>query len=125
MRNRPLSVTIIACVYIVSGAIGFAYHFNDFLRQPFEQNILLVELIRLLAIVCGIFLLRGYNWARWLAVAWIAYHVMLSAFHAFSEFAIHCLLLAVIAWSLFRPAAATYFRPRSAGKHDYGNPAAV
>ena len=35
-----------------------------------------------LAIVCGVFLLRGHNWARWLALAWIAFHVVLSAFHA-------------------------------------------
>ena len=34
----------------------------------------LVELTELIAIVCGVFLLQGRNWARWLALAWIASH---------------------------------------------------
>jgi hypothetical protein len=65
-----------------------------------------------LALACelGDEALRGYNWARWAALAWIAFHVILSAFHAFGEFAIHCLFCAVIAWVLFRPEAARHFR---------------
>jgi hypothetical protein len=55
-------------------------------------------------------MLRAHNWARWLALAWIAFHVVLSAFHAFSELVIHGLLCAMIAWGLFRPEAGRYFR---------------
>jgi hypothetical protein len=55
-------------------------------------------------------MMRGQNWARWLAVAWMAFHVILSAFHAVRELAIHSLFLAVIAWILFRPEGARYFR---------------
>jgi hypothetical protein len=55
-------------------------------------------------------MLRGHNWARWVALAWIAFHVVLSAFHAFGEFAIHAVFCAVIAWFLFSPAPARYFR---------------
>lgn len=62
-----------------------------------------------LAILSGVFLLRHQNWARWLALAWMAFHVALS-FHVLREFIIHCLFCAVIAWILFRPAAARYFR---------------
>ncbi len=51
---------------------------------------------------------RGHNWARWVALAWIASHVILTAFQAFAEFAIHCLFCAVIAWFLFRLEAARY-----------------
>jgi hypothetical protein len=92
------------------GAIGFIYHFNEFLgRSAFQYDTVWVELTESLAIICGIFLLRGQNWARWLALAWIAFHVVLSAFHALPEFAIHCLFCAVIAWFLFRPAAGQYF----------------
>ncbi len=50
------------------------------------------------------------NWARWLALAWIAYHVILSAFHTLSQLAIHCLLCAILANFLFRPTATRYFR---------------
>lgn len=55
-------------------------------------------------------MLRGHNWARWLLVTWIAYHVILSAFHAWSELAMHALLLAVVAYFLFRSRASAYFR---------------
>jgi hypothetical protein len=107
-NKRPLSVTILGCLYIGVGTIGFAYHFTELLA--FQYDGLWVELIEILAILCGAFMLRGHNWARWVALAWIAFHVILSAFHAFREFAIHCLFCAVIAWFLFRPEAARYFR---------------
>jgi hypothetical protein len=107
-NKRPISVTILACVYLSVGAIGFAYHFREFLLL--QQDIVWVELTQLLAIVCGAFMLRGHNWARWLALAWIVFHVVLSAFHSSREFAIHGLFCAVIAWILFRSQAAHYFR---------------
>jgi hypothetical protein len=104
-------VTILGCLYIVVGTVGFVYHFTEFrARGGFHYDSLSVELIEFLAIICGGFMLRGHNWARWAALAWIAFHVILSAFHAFGEFAIHSLFLAVIAWILFRPPAARYFR---------------
>lgn len=118
MNKRPLPVTIIASVYIVMGAIGFAYHWKEFeASHAFQGDILWVELIRLVAIVSGIFMLRGHNWARWIALAWIAFHVLLSAFHGWPELAVHCLFCAVIAWLLFRPDSGRYFRavqPRTA-----------
>ncbi len=109
-NKRPLSVTILACVYIAVGTIGFVFHFQDFrARGAFQYDAVWVELTEFAAIVCGAFMLRGHNWARWFALAWIAFHVILSVFHAFPEFAIHCLFCAVIAWVLFRPEAARYF----------------
>jgi hypothetical protein len=56
---------------------------------------------------CGEF---GQNWARWLALAWIAFHVVLSALHPIPELIIHAVFCAVFAWLLFRPEAARYFR---------------
>jgi hypothetical protein len=106
--RRPLSITILACVYLAVGAIGFAAHFRELLAG--HQDAVAMEITELLAILCGVFLLRGDNWARWLALAWIAFHVVLSAFHAIPELVIHAVLCAVIAWILFRPAAARYFR---------------
>jgi hypothetical protein len=102
--KRPLSVTILGCLYIAVGTIGVAYHFT------FPIHDVWVELVRLLAIIGGAFMLRGHNWARWLALAWIAFHVILSAFHTWGEFAMHCLFCALIAWFLFRPDATRYFR---------------
>jgi len=109
--KRPLAVTIIACVYIVIGAIGFAYHFTEFNAQhPFQDGLVWIELVRLMAIVCGVFMLRGHNWARWLALVWMASHVVLSAFHTLPELAIHILFCAILAYYLFRPTANRYFR---------------
>ena len=107
-NKRPISVTILAGVYLVVGAVGFAYHFRGLLSL--QQDIVWAELTEFLAIVSGAFMLRGRDWARWLAIVWMTFHVLLSAFHAFREFAIHCLFLAVIAWFLFRPEVVRYFR---------------
>jgi hypothetical protein len=115
MNKRPLSVTIIACVYILTGVIGLANHFTEFGAQnPFEYDIIGIGLVRLTAVVCGVYMLRGHNWARWLALAWIAVHVVLSAFHTLRELAVHGLLCAILAYFLFRPTASRYFR--AAGK---------
>ena len=59
-------------------------------------------------------MLRGQNWARWLAVAWMAFHVAISVFHPLRELAIHVVFLVLIAWILFRPGATRYFRKAEA-----------
>ena len=93
------------------GVAGFAYHFTGLrAHHQFQSDIIWAELLFLIAIVSGVFILRGRNWARWLAIAWMAFHVVLSFFHAFSELAIHSLLCAVLAYFLFRAAASRYFR---------------
>jgi hypothetical protein len=110
MNKRPLSVAIVAWMYIVTGVATVAFHATEFKTSPFPWDGILVELVSLIALVCGIFMLRGQNWARWLAIAWISFHVVLSAFHSPSELAIHSLFCAILAYFLFRPTAARYFR---------------
>ena len=111
MHKRPLSVLLIALLYIAVGTIGFAYHFTE-LRAvgTYRYDGVLIELTELCAAISGVFMLRGHSWARWLAVAWIAFHVILSAFQGFRGFAVHCLLLGSIVWAAFRPEATRYFR---------------
>jgi hypothetical protein len=112
MRKRPLSVTILGWVYIAVGTMGIVYHWNEFnISGGLQSDVVWAVLVRFLAIVGGAFLLGGRNWARWVALAWIAFHIILSAFHSLPEFAIHCLFGAVIAWVLFRPGAVRFFRP--------------
>ena len=111
MNKRPLSVTTIAWLYLVAGVVGLAYHATEFkLARPFENDAVWVCFVRLLAIVGGAFLLRGRNWARWLSIAWMAWHVYLSALHPLSELITHSVLLVVFAFLLFRPRASAYFR---------------
>jgi hypothetical protein len=105
--RRPRAVTILAWIYIAVGVVSFIYGFP--LHAPHSDD-LLAESVRLSGIVAGAFMLRGENWARWLALAWIAFHVGLSAFHSLREVAIHSLFGIVIAVLLFRPNAAEYFR---------------
>jgi hypothetical protein len=60
-------------------------------------------------VIAGVYMLRGANWARWLAIAWIAFHVGVSYFHSWGEMAMHAAILVVFAYILLRPAAAEYF----------------
>jgi hypothetical protein len=109
--KRPLSVTIVGWFFILAGAVGFAYHLSALsMQDPFSDDSLWILLVRALAIVGGIFCLRGRNAGRWLLVAWMAYHVVLSYFHSFPEMAMHAILLAVIIVALFHTVASFYFR---------------
>ena len=111
MTKRPDLVTAIGFVFIAVGAIEIAYHLIGFKTwHPFQYDVLWVCLVNLIAIVCGIYMLRGKNWARWLTVVWIAYHVILSSFHSLGKLAVHGILLAVFVYFLFRPSVTQYFR---------------
>ena len=64
-------------------------------------------------LIAGLFMLRRHNWARWLALAWMAFHVALSAFPPFHGLVFHVLILGGIAYllfRLFRSDATEYFR---------------
>lgn len=106
--KRPLSVTILACLYLAVGLIGFVGRFSDLLA--WRQDAVWIESTEFAGIVCGVFLLLGQDWARWLALAWIAFHVALSIFHPLFELVLHAVFLVVIAWVLLRPPAWRYFR---------------
>lgn len=105
---RPISITILAGIYIAVGIMGFIYHFHEI--AALQHDSLWIALTETLAIVFGVFMLRGRNWARWLALAWIAFHVIVSAFNSMHQFLMHSLICALIAWVLLHPTAARYFR---------------
>ncbi len=108
---RPLPVTIIAWLLIATGAVGFVYHLTEFhSANPFETDFLVIEFVRLLAIVAGVFLLKGAGWARWLALAWMAFHVVISLYKGWPQVAMHAVFLVAFAVFLFRPGANCYFR---------------
>ena len=68
-----------------------------------------IGLVEVVAVASGLFLWRRQSWARWLVLAWMAFHVALSV-PDWGKVAIHGLFLAVLAWFLFRPDASRYFR---------------
>lgn len=104
--KRPLPVLVFGCLFIFAGALGLGYHLA---KRPLEHDFLLLAALRLLAIVGGIFLLRAQNWARWLLLAWLAFHVVVSFYHSLEQVAAHAVLLLLFIFFLFRPPASTYF----------------
>jgi hypothetical protein len=110
MNKRPLTVTIIAFLLIAAGVFGLAVHIRDLLSQkPFHFVDLWIPIVALLPAVFGVFILLGHSWARWLALAWMAFHVAISFFDSVEKVAVHLLLLALIAYCLFRAGARAYF----------------
>jgi hypothetical protein len=111
MVKRPLQVTILGWLHIAVGVLGSAVHGKELATQPaFQADSVWVVLVSILAVVAGVFMLRGHNWARWLAMAWMAFHVIVSVFHSMRDVAIHMVLLVLFAYLLFRPEATAYFR---------------
>jgi hypothetical protein len=111
MNNRPLTVTLIGWLFIVTGFFGIAYHATEMhIDNPFESDLLLALTVRLLAIGGGIFLLRGAAWACWLLLLWLSYHVVVSLRHSVTGFLFHCVLLVVVVVVLLRPPASRYFQ---------------
>ena len=70
-------------------------------------------LVGAIAVGAGTLLLRGgmgARWARWVVVAWLAFHVVVGTLDSWREAAPHMVLLIVIAYFLFGSPTAVYFR---------------
>lgn len=114
MKPRPISVTILSLLMLVVGAAGFVYHARrGWPWPPIHSDLILVCSVSLAAVVCGVYMLRGCNWARWLTLAWMAFHVAISALHSAGQAAAHSLFLVIFIYLLFRPAARAYFAARA------------
>jgi hypothetical protein len=110
LMKRPFSITLISIVYIVAGISGIIYHAAELKNLIADPGVSWVFTVRLAAVVGGWFALRGMNWARWLLVAWIAYHVFLSFHHTMTEIAIHLLITVLTFLALFTTKANNYFK---------------
>ena len=108
MKRVPIPVVIVVAVYLLVGVAGFIYHFHELTAG--HRDAIGIELTELLAAVSGVGLWFRRNWARWLALAWVVFHVVLSLFHPLPELLIHAALCAVIAYLLFRPATGAWFK---------------
>ena len=109
--RRPVAVAIISLLYVIAGVAGLWHHAADFRAdRPFDAETLWVLFVRLLAIVFGVALFQGANWGRWGVIAWMAYHVVLSAFHPVSELLVHAAILGIISCVLFRPSVTKFCR---------------
>jgi hypothetical protein len=114
MKRCPLPVFIVAIMMIAAGTVGFFYHLKDF-TEPDQKTymVLLVEALRLAAIAAGILLLKGNNAGRWLSLAWIMLHVIISAFNSISATVMHVAVLIIIGILLFIPLSSNYFKKKA------------
>ncbi|HJZ80905.1 MAG TPA: hypothetical protein VKD91_11185 [Pyrinomonadaceae bacterium] len=116
MNKRPLSITIISWLFIVMGSLALISGFVPNSHTTVAQRVAdvpshwYVHLSRIVEIVGGVFMLSGRNWARWLMVAWLVFHVYVGALHSPVQLILHSLLFIVGIFFLFRRPAADYFR---------------
>jgi hypothetical protein len=118
MKDRPLSITIISWLFIIFGAIALVSGLFPLMGASTAQLVAdfkshwMVHFSRLAQMAGGLFMLRGQNWARWLLVVWMAFHVVISVLHSFTQVAIHVGIFSVILFFLFRKPASEYFAGR-------------
>jgi hypothetical protein len=108
LNQRPISVTGVAWLLIAVGIVMFIFHSPEL--RSLHWDAFLIEFVELLAVVAGAFMIRGQNWARWLAIAWMGFHVALTVFLPFHGLVVHVLIFAGITYLLLRSDAAEYFR---------------
>ena len=116
MRPRPLSITIISWLFIVFGVMALVaglwplMHMRGADRLADFEKHWMVHLSRAAQIIAGVFMLRGKNWARWLLVVWLAFHVIVGALHSMFHLVTHVIVFAAGMYFLFRRNASAYFR---------------
>jgi len=109
MNRRPLSITLIAGLFTALGVAELVFGISK-IHQRLGGDDALMLVVGIVALAGGILAYRGSNWGRWLILAWLAFHVALSIFHPTEHLVAHSLILALLAFFLFRPRASAYFR---------------
>lgn len=108
--KRPYEVTVAGWLFIVVGTLNTAYHLW---KGAFDRWMVAILILTVSAVVAGVFLLRGAQWsrwARWLALAWIVFHVVVSALNSVSAALPHVVLLVVIGYVLLGPPTRQYYQ---------------
>jgi hypothetical protein len=117
VKQRPIAVTIISLLFIVIGAGGMIRGVLSLVvgrgagitgHELVDAS--LVEVSSFAALLSGMFMWRGANWARWLCIAWMAFHVVISLGHDKVKLIVHCVWLVLLTVVLFWPGANAYFR---------------
>lgn len=99
--KRPFAVTVVGVLMMAAGMSGMAVGFvNAKSMWPPEQDLIWIVIVDAIGITCGIFLLRGKNWARWLTVIWIGGHAAALSFYAQKGAVAHLVIFALIGYLL-------------------------
>ena len=111
-RPHIRSVLVVGVVFLVLGSLdlsqGVAPLFASAPRWHMASDDVQVLAIGIAALVSGIYVIRGANWARWLLAAWMALHVAISVGQP-TAFIAHLVIFGFIAYLLFRPGASAHF----------------
>lgn len=110
--KRPFAVAFLGLLFIVVGLASLIYHL---LSSPLDYWSLPISLVGIIAVVGGVFLLKGRNWARWLVLIWLAFHVLVSALQSLSGALAHLLLLVAVGYFLLTPPDSKYFDSAPSG----------
>jgi hypothetical protein len=105
--KRPFQVAALGWLFIAVGIVSTIFHL---LNGPVDRWTVPILLVGTTAIGAGVFLLQGARWARWLVLAWLAFHVVVSALNSLSDAMPHIVLLLVVAYFLLGPPTSRYFR---------------
>ena len=105
--KRPFQVTTLGWLLIAVGILSTIYHLS---KSPLDRWTVPILLVGTITIVAGVFLLRGARWARWLVLAWLAFHVVVSALNSLSDAMAHVVLLLVAGYFLLGPPTSKYFQ---------------
>lgn len=110
MNKRPVTVTIMGWLLIAVGVAGSAFHLNELKQNAFRAENAWIFVVESVVIICGAFVLRGNNWARWLTLTWMASHVVISFWDSWQKVLAHVVFLVLMTYIFFRPEARAYFR---------------
>lgn len=110
--GRPLSIVVVSLLFILLGAISLVHAAMELIstdqRLTDLQQHWMIYLSAIAAVVGGVFLLKGRNWARWLLVAWMAFHIVVGALHGIVPLLTHVVIFSAIGFFLFRRPASAY-----------------
>jgi len=112
--KRPFAITVLSWLFIAIGVVALAMDVHFVAGHGWSRDEALIFPVHALAVIAGVFMLRGADWARWLAVLWMVFHLAITVLNAWRGFAFHAILLAGITFLLFRADARTWFRSRPA-----------
>jgi hypothetical protein len=112
VERRPRSIIVIGFFFILVGALTLMNATFEFINTTDRLTDLkthwMIYVSAFAAIAGGAFLFRGHNWARWLLVLWMAFHIVVGALHGIVPLLTHVLIFSVILFFLFRRSASAY-----------------
>jgi hypothetical protein len=114
--KQPIPVTVVGVLFILVGVVSTALHMLEFRAHPPTWVMAVgVCAVGVLGVIAGLYLLQGENWARWLALLWMAFHVAISIFEPVGVLVFHAALFVFFTYILLGREAREYFRQDQAG----------